>query len=136
MDDRVTTIRKALRKVVHRLPDREQLLIRRARAAFGLPDWAEAVGRLRRTEAAFIDATAEQSRREPGRQRVLVCVLQQLPPVAEISYVLAAALHLRGHDVRGVLCDGVLPMCEMTLGHLDRPSCGVCASWASRYEAA
>ena len=135
MGDRVTRIRKALRRAVHRLPDREQLLIRRATAALRRPDWADAVGRLRGAESAFIDDTAATAQRQPGRRRVLVCVLQQFPPVAEVSYSLAMAMRLRGHDVTGILCDGVLPMCEMNLGHLDRPSCGVCATWASRYEA-
>jgi hypothetical protein len=132
----MTTFRMALRKVVNRLPDRQQLLIRRARAAFRQPDWADAVGRVRQAEAAFIDETSHGARARQGRRRVLVCVLQQFPPVAEISYTLAAALQLRGHAVHGVLCDGVLPMCEMNLGHLDRPSCGVCSACASRYETA
>jgi hypothetical protein len=134
--ERVTTLRKALRRVVHRLPDREQLLVRRATAALRRPDWADAVGRVRASESAFIDDTAAHHRRVPGRRRVMVCVLQQFPPVAEVSYSLAMAMRLRGHDVTGILCDGIVPMCEMNLGHLDRPSCGVCATWASRYEAA
>jgi hypothetical protein len=134
--DRMTAIRKALRRVVSRLPEREQLLIRRATAAVRGLDWAAAVSRLRQSEAQFIDDTVAQHRGAPGTRRVLVCLLQQLPPVAEVSYSLATALRLRGHEVRGILCDGILPMCEMNLGELDRPPCGVCATWASRFEAA
>ncbi len=127
-------LRKSLRRVVHTLPEGQQLLIRRAKAALQTPDWANAVRRLRHAETPFIEETIARQRGEPGRKRVLVCVLQQLPPIAEISYSLAMALRLRGHEVRGVLCDGVLPICEMNLGHLDRPPCGVCSAWASRFE--
>jgi len=128
------SLRKSLRRVVHTLPEGQQLLIRRAKAALQTPDWANAVGRLRHSETSFIDDTIARHRSQPGRKRVLVCVLQQLPPIAEISYSLATALRLRGHDVRGILCDGVLPICEMNLGQLDRSPCGVCAAWASRFE--
>lgn len=134
--DRVTAIRMALRRIVRRLPERQQLLIRRAASAARGGDWADAVTRLRRREATLIAEMAEGARARPDRLRVLVSVLQQAPPIAEISYSLAAALRLRGHDVRGVLCDGVLPLCEMNLGAIDRPPCGVCATWAARYEEA
>lgn len=132
--DGVATLRMALRRVVRRLPEGSQLLIRRAASAVRGGDWADAVGRVRRRDAAFIAETTERHRAAPNRLRVLVSVLQQSPPVAEVSYGLAAALQMRGHDVRGILCDGLLPVCEMNLGRIDRPPCGVCAAWSSRYE--
>ena len=36
----------------------------------------------------------------------------------------------------GVLCDGVVPMCEMNLGRRDRPPCDVCEAWLAHYEQA
>jgi hypothetical protein len=130
----LTALRLALRRVVRQLPERDQLLIRRATAAVRGRDWADAVKRLRLREAAFIAETTDRHRGRPERLRILVSVLQQFLPVVEVSYGLAAALALRGHDVRGVLCDGVLPICELNLGGFDRPPCGVCTAWSSRYE--
>jgi len=134
--DRGVAVRKALRRVVHRLPERQQLAIRRAALAVRGGDWVEHIDALRRSEAAFLDAAAAEAAEAAGRLRIVVCTMQQSPPIVEVSYSLASALRLRGHDVGGLLCDGLLPACEMNLGHLERAPCGVCSQWAARYERA
>src|ERR1700760_4246239 len=94
-------------------PEPAQLALKRGSAAFGDRDWAASVARLRAAEGPFIEETVRRHREHPGRKRVLLFALQQVPPWLNVEYGVATALHLRGHDVRGILCDGVVPLCEM-----------------------
>lgn len=123
-----------LRQAVRRLPEPAQLLLKRGDAALRQHDWAASIRRLRVREQDYLDRTAEENRNRPGRKRLLVFALQQVPPWLEVEYSLAAALRLRGHLVHGILCDGLVPLCEMNLGGSERPPCGVCAGWLARYE--
>lgn len=102
----------------------------------GIHDSSTAVRTLREREQSGLDRIAAIEGSKGGRLRVLSCVLQQVPPWVETAYSLAAALRLRGHHVTGVLCDGVLPICEMNLGGRERPRCDVCGAWLGRYEQA
>src|SRR6188472_46600 len=124
------------RRAVRALPTSAQLLIKRARASAEKSDWAPAIHRLRLSEQHEIERLIARERASPGRLRILCSVLQQTSPWLDVSYGLATALRLRGHDVRGLLCDGLVPLCEMNLGESDRPSCEVCVGWLSRYEEA
>ncbi len=118
----------------YHLPVALQARLRAAkRATAGPHDWAAAVGRVRRREARYLAETAAASRDLPGRKRIAFFGLHDVSPV---EYGLAMALHLRGHDVRGVLCDGLLPLCEMNLGPTARPPCAACAAWQAQYEEA
>ncbi len=131
----MTAVRSLLRRVVRPLPAGAQIAIRELRGRItGTYDSAVVVRDLREREQARLDEMVAAQAAQPGRLRVLVGVLQQTPPWLDTSYALATALRLRGHDVRGVLCDGLLPICEMNLGGRDRPPCDVCAGWLERYE--
>jgi hypothetical protein len=124
-----------LRRMVRRLPVPAQVLLRRlGQAARRRHDWAAPVKRLRIQEQTYLNDTVRQNSRLPGRQRLMIFALQQFPPWLEVEYSLAAALQLRGHAVRGILCDGLLPLCEMNLGPRERPPCGACIGWLARYE--
>ena len=127
-------LRSLLRLAVRPLPERAQLLLKRADAALRQDDWAAPIRRLRSKEQAGLDDITRQNRQLPGRKRVLFFSFQQVPPWLDVEYSLAAALELRGHSVDGILCDGLLPLCEMNLGPTMRPPCGVCAGWLARYE--
>jgi hypothetical protein len=117
-------------RAVRLLPDRAQLLLRRGRATLTGRDWAASVRRLRSAEDPYRDLSSVAG---SERQRVLVATPQQSPPWLEVSYGLATALKLRGHQVSGLLCDGWLPLCEMNLGCVERSSCEVCFGWLERY---
>lgn len=130
------TLRAALRHTVRGLPVPAQLWLKRVTVGVRGHDWAGAVRDLRAREQAWLDACVGSVAGAPGRKRILVLALQTSPPWSEIECGLAMALRLRGHDVRGVLCDGLLPICEMNLGVEERPSCEVCVGWRSRYPAA
>ena len=123
-----------LRHAVRRLPEPAQLWLKRGNAALWQHDWAAPLKRLRVREQEYLDRTAHDNGSWPDRKRLLLFALQQVPPWLDVEYSLAAALRLRGHHVRGILCDGLLPLCEMSLGGSERPSCGVCAGWLARYE--
>lgn len=127
------TFSALLRDAARPLPARAQVLIKELRARLRDDDWAGPIASLRRREQNEIDGTIARAKAVGGKRRILVFALQQSPPWLEVSYGLAAALALRGHDVVAVLCDGVMPLCEMNLGPKDRPPCDVCAGWLSRY---
>jgi hypothetical protein len=122
-----------LRRAVRSLPAPAQVWLKTVDASIRDTDWAERVRSVRLREQAFIDATTQQSRRLPGRKRVLFLTLQTPSPWSGTECSLATALALRGHDVRGILCDGLLPLCEMNLGAQERPSCDVCSRWRARH---
>jgi len=117
---------------VYRLPVSWQLRLARVkRAILRQYDWAAPVKRLRLREQDYLDGTALGNTSLPDRKRIIIYSLVHFSP---IEYSLAAALRLRGHDVRGVLCDGLLPLCEMNLGPIERPPCETCIMSLSRYE--
>ncbi len=124
------------REAARVLPAPAQLMLKRAKSTLRQDDWANSVSRLRRREQQYLDDTAQQNRQLAGSKRILFFSMQQVPPWVEVEYSLAAALRLRGHDVRGILCDGLVPLCEMNLGRVGRPPCEVCAGWLGRHEAA
>ena len=131
------SVRALLRRAVRPLPAGAQNAMRELRERIaGVHDSAPAIAALRAREQSVIDAVVAEQRLQPGRLRILTSVLQQSPPWLDTAYGLATALRLRGHDVRGVLCDGALPLCEMTLGSQEPPPCEVCVGWLSRYEEA
>ena len=129
-------LRSLLRQAVPPLPERAHLLLKRAEAALWRDDWAGSVKRLRLQEHDWIEELARQNSKRCGRKHVLIFSLQQVPPWLDVECSLAAALRLRGHVVDGILCDGLLPLCEMALGPTERPPCGVCVGWLARYEEA
>ena len=122
------------RQAIRSLPAPAQLLIKRGQAALRQDDWAASIKRLRLQEQDYLNGTRDQNAARPGQRRVLFFVAQQTPPWLEVEYSLAAALWLRGHDICGTLCDGLLPLCEMNLGRTERPPCDLCAGWLTRYE--
>lgn len=131
------SVRALLRRAVRPLPAGAQNALRELRERIaGVHDSAPVIAALRAREQSIIDTVIAEQRQQPGRLRILTSVLQQSPPWLDMAYGLATALRLRGHDVRGVLCDGVLPLCEMTLGSQEPPPCEVCVGWLSRYEEA
>ena len=75
--------------------------------------------------------TATSNRSLPDRKRISIYSLHHF---SGVEYGLAMSLYLRGHDVRGILCDGLLPLCEMNLGPNIRPTCEACIMNLSRYE--
>jgi hypothetical protein len=125
----------ALRRLVRRLPPRWQVNIRAFKdISLRRYDWALPIKQLRLREQSYLMETIIRSSNLPDRKRIFFCSLQKSPPWLETEYMLAMALRLRGHDVRGVLCDGLLPLCEMNLGPQERQPCEVCSSWLARYE--
>jgi hypothetical protein len=127
-------LRRIMRGSFYQLPSRLQYHIGAAkRTLLQQFDWAPQVRRLRRAEDDYINETAQRSRSLPKRKRIAIYSLQHWSP---LEYGLAMALHLRGHDVRGILCDGLLPLCEMNLGPNMRPPCDACIMNLSRYEEA
>jgi hypothetical protein len=109
-----------------------QLLVKRVkRRVVGEYDWASEVKRVRLLEQDSALTTAAQNRSVPNRKRIAIYSLQHWSP---LEYGLAMALQLRGHDVRGILCNGLLPLCEMNLGPNIRPPCDACIMNLSRYE--
>jgi hypothetical protein len=127
-------LRSLLRRAARPLPERAQLLLKRADAALRQDDWAAPVKRLRLQERDGLSVLAEQNGKLPGRKQVLIFSFQQVPPWLEVEFSLGAALWLRGHVVGGIFCDGLLPLCEMNLGPSERPPCGLCAGWLARYQ--
>ena len=128
-------VRSLLRRAVYRLPVHWQLRVTRGkRAILRQYDWAIPIKRVRLREQDYLDQTTLKSDSLSDRKRIIVWTLQQFPPWVDIGYVLATAMRLRGHDVRGMLCDGLLPVCEMNLGLIERPPCETCIMSSSRYE--
>ena len=121
-----------IRKAVYHLPTRIQLRLKAAkRTILGTYDWAGPVRRLRLREQSDIQATVRRHSGTDGRRRIAIFSLHHFSPV---EYGLAKALELRGHDVQGLLCDGLLPLCELNLGPTVRPPCPVCIGALSRHE--
>ncbi len=124
----------SLRNAARRLPEPVQLLLKRGDAALRHDDWARSIRQLRIREQDYLDRTMLENASRSDCKHFLFFSFQQVPPWLEVEYSLAAALRLRGHRVDGILCDGLLPLCEMNLGRSERPPCGVCAGWLTRYE--
>ena len=127
-------LRSLLRQAVRSLPDRAQFLLKCARAALGQNDWAAPITCVHVREQNVLDKIAGRERVRPDRKRLLFFSLQKSPPWLEVEFSVAEALRLRGHAVHGILCDGMVPLCEMNLGRQERPPCGVCVAWLARYE--
>lgn len=128
------TARDLLRRAARPLPVSAHIALKAVRARLGgVHDSAPAVARLQRRERDHIESMIRTASQEPGRRRILVCAIQQSPPWLEMTCSMALALRLRGHDVRGLRCDGLMPICEMNLGGIERPRCEVCAAWLRRY---
>lgn len=124
--------RLLMRGMFYRLPVRWQLRIKGAkRSALRQYDWAQSVKQTRLRDASYVRETLDQQRAQPGRKRIAIYSLHHFSPV---EYGLAMALQLRGHDIRGILCDGLLPLCEFNLGPNARPPCETCVMNLSRYE--
>ena len=124
--------RTRLRGQFHRLPATWQLWIRSVkRSLLGQYDWARPVKQVRVREESYVRETFDRQRSLPGRRRIAIYSLHHF---SGVEYGLAMALHLRGHDVRGILCDGLLPLCELSLGPNVRPPCAACIMNLSRNE--
>jgi hypothetical protein len=127
--------RSSFRRLVYSLPTHWQLQIKEFMLVLRRQyDWAVPIKHLRQREQSYLEDTALKNRQFPDRKRVFICSLQKYPPWLETEFVLATALRLRGQDVQSMLCDGVLPICELNLGLQERPSCEACTAWLSRYE--
>lgn len=124
--------RVMLRRALYSLPPSWQLQIGAVkRSVLGQFNWADEVKQLRSREQEYIETTALTNRSLPDRKRIAIYSLHHF---SGTEYGLAMALHLRGHDVRGILCDGLLPLCELNLGPNVRPPCDACIMSLSRYE--
>lgn len=124
--------RSFLRGAFYHLPINWQLSIKSfKRSVLGQFDWAQPVKQTRLREKTYIRETLDRQRSQPGRKRIAIYSLHHF---SGVEYGLAMSLHLRGHDVRGILCDGLLPLCELSLGPNIRPPCDSCIAHLSRYE--
>jgi hypothetical protein len=122
----------ARRRLHYALPSPVQVALKQViRTISNSNDWARAVNRLRLSEQTLLNTTIQTHRQLDNGKRIAFYSLQHWSPV---EYGLAMALKLRGHDVRGILCDGLLPLCEMNLGPNIRPPCDACIMNLSRYE--
>ncbi|MBK8742721.1 MAG: hypothetical protein IPM02_25990 [Betaproteobacteria bacterium] len=120
--------------VFYRLPTNWQLWIKGVkRSILRQYDWATPINQTRLRDEDYLRETIKRSRAVPGRKRIAIYSLHHFSPT---EYGLAKALQLRGHDVRGVLCNGLLPLCEMNLGPNMRPPCEACIMNFSRFEEA
>lgn len=125
-------LRFLVRRVLYSLPPRWQLHIGTLkRAVLCQFNWASDIKHLRVREEDYLATAAMSNRSLPNRKRIAIHSLHHFSPR---EYGLAMSLHLRGHDVRGILCDGLLPLCEMNLGPNTRPPCEACIMNLSRYE--
>ena len=130
--DRHSKLRRLLRTGFYQFPVQWQMRLKSAkRSALGEYDWPGPTKELRIREEDYIVETATRNATLPDRKRIAIYSLHHFSPV---EYGLAMALRLRGHDVRGVLCDGVLPLCEMSLGPVTRQPCETCIASLSRNE--
>ncbi len=121
-----------VRTAFHRLPSLWQLWIRSVkRSVLRQYDWAQPIKQTRLREEDYIRESFERQRSLPGRRRVAIYSLHHF---SGVEYGLAMSLRLRGHDVQGILCDGLLPLCEFNLGPSIRPPCEACIMHFSRYE--
>lgn len=108
------------------------LRLRGLRTAWRLRRWAADAPASLRT-----GATPPTHPATSGGLRILSDTLfQQSLPWVGISAALASALRLRGHHVTSVVCDGLLPRCEHTLGRHPQPPCTRCAHGMHRVGAA
>jgi hypothetical protein len=120
------------RGVFYHLPTNWQLWIKSVkRSVLRQYDWAEPIKQTRFREEDYIRETIDRNRSLPDRKRIAIYSLHHFSPR---EYGLGMALHLRGHDMQGILCDGLLPLCEMNLGPNIRPPCEACILNLSRYE--
>jgi hypothetical protein len=127
-------MRRVVRQIVYLLPPAIQVRLGAAkRRVMGQRYWPDELDRVRESEREWIEATAAANSGLPDRKRIAFFAVNHFSPV---DHGLAAALRLRGHDVRGVMCDGLLPLCEMSLGPRDRPPCATCALTLGRNERA
>lgn len=125
-------LRMLVRESFYQLPPRFQYHVGAAkRSLLQQFDWSAPVKRLRQEEQNYLDQTIDQNRQLAARRRVAIFSIQHW---SALEYGLAKALQLRGHDVQGILCDGLLPLCEMNLGPNLRPPCEACIMNLSRYE--
>jgi hypothetical protein len=125
-------LRIGLRESFYRLPSRWQLGINHVRRTLlNRYDWACPTKQLRLSEHEFVQQISRENSARPGRRRIAIYSLHHFSPV---EYGLAMALQLRGHHVQGILCNGLLPLCEMNLGPNIRPPCEACIMNLSRYE--
>lgn len=130
--DRHSKLRRLLRAGFYQFPVQWQLRLKSMkRSALGEYDWPGPTKQLRDREHDYIIETATRNATLPNRKRIAMYSLHHFSPV---EYGLAMALRLRGHDLRGVLCDGVLPLCEMSLGPVTRQPCETCIASLSRNE--
>lgn len=120
------------RRLLYHLPANWQLWTKSVkRSVLGQYDWANPIKQTRLREDDYIRETIDQNRSLPNRKLIAIYSLHHFSPT---EYGLAMALHLRGHDVQGILCNGLLPLCEMNLGPNIRPPCEACIMDLSRYE--
>ena len=125
-------LRLLIRRAFYRLAPRWQLGMKSAkRSVIRQYDWAGPVKELRLREEDYLRKTAHNNCSLPNRKRIAIYSLHHFSPR---EYGLAMSLHLRGHDVQGILCNGLLPLCEMNLGPNIRPPCEACIMNLSRYE--
>jgi hypothetical protein len=130
-------LRPAFQRLAYLLPRRWQLELKIAkRAILRQPDWAIPIKQLRLQEQSYLQETGLKNSLLPQRRRILILSMQIYPPWLDTELALGMALRLRGHKVQGILCDGLMPICELNLGLQMRPPCGVCVDWISRYEKA
>ena len=115
------------RRLLYGLPDSLQYRIKLAkRAVLKDFDWPSATKELRIQEEDLLIGLTQP---HATPKRIALYNLQHSSPV---EYGLAKALQLRGHDIHGILCDGLLPLCEMNLGPNIRPACGACFKFLNR----
>jgi hypothetical protein len=74
---------------------------------------AEPIKQTRLREEDYLRETLDPRPFPPGRRRIAIYSLHHF---SGFEYSLAMWLHLRGHDIRRILCEGFLPLCEMNLG--------------------
>jgi hypothetical protein len=94
-------------------------------------DWAKHTKELRQREANYFLEVSRATATNDARLRIAFFNLHQSSP---IDYGLATALRFRGHDILGVRCDGLLPLCELNLGPNVRPKCEACTMALARRE--
>lgn len=125
-------LRMFMRESFYQLPPRLQYHVGSAkRTLLQQFDWSAPVKRLRLEEQHLINETIGGSRQLESRKRVAIFSINHW---SSLEYGLAMALRLRGNDVQGILCDGLLPLCEMNLGPNLRPPCEACIMNLSRFE--
>ena len=123
-------MRSLLRRAFHSLPPYWCLHINCSLP--GRSDWLDRIKLLRLKEQRQLESIALSNSSSPDRKRIVIYTFERRY-YADLEYTLATALRLRGHEVRGVLCNGLLPICEMNNGPQERPTCESCSGWTARY---